>query len=283
MPLTPGTLLPCFFHRLLACLGTLLLSASATQADPASADAWQSALNLDYNAAAATLETQYRADTESPRIAIAYATSLLVRDPTTSQNVVEAQRILESLLTRLAADETAHRPVAIYLLGRIAHDHVEPARLDVAKSRYVQLRQDYPNHPLAEQSAVHLAYIVSLHEPPRDPRQGIAAVENLLADTNSPSARRELHFLIAHLHWHGRGDAAAALPHYIAGREIGFEAPYRNSEVDLTIAGLADELGRDELAAQHYMAFVEAQPRDGRAQTARRLADEARARLAEQP
>lgn len=283
MPTTPGTILPRLIIRLLACLGALLLSVSAAGADSTPTDAWQSALNLDYNAAAAILEAQYRADTENPRIAIAYAASLLVRDPATSHNVVEAQRVLESLLARLSEDDTAHRPLAIYLLGRIAHDHVEPARLDVAKSRYTQLRQDYLDHPLAEQAAVHLAYIVSLHEPPHDPLQGIAAIEALLASTKSPSAQRELHFLIAHLHWHGRGDAAAALPHYIAGREINFEAPYRNGEVDLTIAGLAAELGRDELAAQHYMAFVEAHPRDGRAQTARRLAHEARARLANQP
>lgn len=283
MPPTPGTILSHFIIRLLACFGALLLAAFAARADNKPADAWQSALNLDYNAAAATLETQHRADPDNPRIAIAYATSLLVRDPATSHNVVEAQRILEVLLMRLAEDDTAHRPLAIYLLGRIVHDHVDPARLDVAKSRYTQLRHDYPGHPLAEQAAVHLAYILSLHEPPRDPLQAIAAVEALLATVKSPFPQRELHFLIAHLHWHVRGDAAAALPHYITGREIGFEAPYRDGEIDLTIAGLAAELGQDELAAKHYMAFVEAYPRDGRAQTARRLAHEARARLAEQP
>lgn len=282
MPPTPGTALPRPFRRLFTCLCTLLLAAPFARSESAPSAAWRSALNLDYNTAAATLEAQHRDHPGNTRIAIAFAASLLVRDPVTSNNVTEAQKILDSLLARLAGDDAEHRPLVIYLLGRIAHDHVEPARLDLAKSRYEQLRHDYPNHPLADQATVHLAYIVSLQETP-DPLQGIAAVESLLAGAILPSARRELHFLLAHLHWHGRGDAAAALPHYIAGREIGFEAPYRDGEVDLTIAGLAAELGRDELAAQHYLAFVEAHPRDGRAQTARRLADEARARLTATP
>ncbi|MEZ5415520.1 MAG: hypothetical protein R3F03_14540 [Opitutaceae bacterium] len=283
MPPTPGSALPRLLFRRIALFFTVLLVVPYARSDSASSDAWQSALNLDYNAAAATLEAQHRAQPDDARIAIAFATSLLVRDPVTANNIAYAQEILETLLARLTQADTTHRPLVIYLLGRIAHDHVTPAQLDVAQSRYAQLRHDYPRHPLADQAAVHLAYIVSLDTPPSDPLKGVAAVETLLASVASPAARRELHFLIAHLHWQGRGDAAAALPHYIAGRAIGFEAPYRDGEVDLTIAGLAAELGRDELAAQHYLAFVEAHPRDARAQTARRLASEARARIATTP
>lgn len=243
------------------------------------ADPWAAALNLDYNTAAATLEKQHARNPGDPRLAIAYAASLLVREPSTAGNVALARTTLETVLASLAPGDSEHRPLTLYLLGRIAHDHQDPARLHDAIARYEQLRHEHPGHPLADQAAVHLGLIHALQLPPPDLPTAIAQVETLLANVSAPAARRELHHLLAHLHWHGRGDAASALTHYLAGRAIGFEAPYRNGEIDLTIAGLARELGRDDLAARHYLAFAEANPRDGRTQTARRLAAEAAARL----
>jgi tetratricopeptide (TPR) repeat protein len=243
------------------------------------AEPWSAALNLDYNTAAATLEKQHAHSPDDPRLATAHAASLLVREPSTSANVALARTTLETVLAAFAPDDSEHRPLALYLLGRIAHDHQDPPRLDDAIAHYEQLRREHPGHALADQAAVHLGLIRALQLPPPEFQTAVTQVETLLAAVVTPAARRELHHLLAHLHWHGRGDAVAALPHYLAGRAIGFEAPYRNGEVDLTIAGLARDLGRDDLAARHYLAFAEANPRDGRAQTARRLAAEATAHL----
>ncbi|MBW7896436.1 MAG: hypothetical protein H3C27_15110 [Opitutaceae bacterium] len=264
-PRSPGAVL-----LALACFSQVL----AGETDP-----WSAALNLDYNQAASLLARQHAGRPEDPRLGTAYAASLLVREPTTAANVALARTTLETVLASLAPDDSEHRPLALYLLGRIAHDHQDPPRLDDAVARYEQLRREHPGHALADQAAVHLGFIRALQLPPPEFQTAVAQVGALLAAVATPAARRELHHLLAHLHWHGRGDAAAALPHYLAGREIGFEAPYRNGEIDLTIAGLARELGRDDLAARHYRAFAEANPRDGRAQTARRLAAEAAARL----
>lgn len=266
-------------HRRVGTLVLLLAANFGSLLADEKADAWSAAQNLDYNTAAATLEKQHARQPDDPRLSLAYAASLLVREPTTAANVALARITLETVLAALAPDDTTLRPLALYLLGRIAHDHQDPPRLDEAIARYEQLRREHPGDPLADQAAVHLGLIRALHLSPPDPQAAVAQVEALLTTVSTPASRRELHHLLAHLHWHGRGDAAAALPHYLAGRAIGFEAPYRNGEVDLTIAGLARELGRDELAAQHYLAFAEANPRDGRAQTARRLAAEAAARL----
>ncbi|MCC6416433.1 MAG: hypothetical protein IT582_11040 [Opitutaceae bacterium] len=282
LPPHSGKRSPHWLYCLLAAWLTLP-AGSLCHAATGTDTAWKAALSLDYNSAAANLEQQHRANPADARIATAYAASLLVRDPVTTVNVTEAETLLGNLLKTLPPDDVEYRPLVLYLLGRIAHDHAEPPRLADAQSRYEQLRRDYPGHPLADQAAVHLGYIVSLQAAPSDAREGIAAVETLLASATSPDARRELHYLLAHLHWHGRHDAAAALPHYLAGREIGFEAPYRNGEVDLTIAGLAVELDRNELAARHYLAFAAAYPQDGRAKTARRLAVEAQARDAQIP
>ncbi|MFM1851886.1 MAG: hypothetical protein RIS54_1570 [Verrucomicrobiota bacterium] len=243
----------------------------------AETDPWRSAQNLDFNGAAGALASLHAAHLGDGRITCAYAASLLVRDPVTAANVTMAQALLESVAAVPPGEDQSHRPLALYLLGRIAHEHVEPARFDVAAQRYEQLRREYPSHPLADEAAVQLAFLRAFDQPPENAAGAIAAVESLLAGVQSLSSRRELHFLLATLHWHSRHDAAAALPHYLASRELGFETPYRDGEVDLTIAGLAVELGRDALAAQHYLAFAEASPRDARAQTARRLAAEATA------
>lgn len=236
------------------------------------ADPWQAALNLDYTTAATEFEGRLAADPDNLRLTNARAASLLVQQPRTAANLETARGLFESVLARATAGDREQRALALYLLARLDHEHVAPPRLEAARSRYEQLRREHSGHPLADQAAVHLALLLAFQTPGATPEQAVAAVTALLAECTSPAARRELHHLLAHIHWRVLRDAAAALPHYLAGRAIGFETPYRNSELDLTIAGLAAGLGRHELASRHYLAFVEANPRDARAPTARRLA-----------
>ncbi len=283
---TPGTfsVLPRWLSRWCKLTGIalgIILPATGANADPT--DPWQSALNLDYNTASDGLARQHDVAPDDLRITCAYAASLLVREPVTDANVEKARSLLESVIANAPRTDVQHRPLALYLTARIDHDHINPPRLDEAQVRYEQLRREYPTHPLADQSAVHLGLLQAVQSPPPDPKPAVAIVEALLAQVSTPASRRELHHLIAYLHWQVRHDAAAALPHYIAGREIGFETPYRNSELDLTIAGLAAETGQNELAAQYYLKFAETNPRDGRAQSARRLAAEAFARTQPRP
>lgn len=264
-----------------ACLAVVLgAAARAGSATSPPRDPWQAALNLDFNTAARALEHQHAANPDDPRLACAFAASLLVRDPVTAANVSAARRLLEAVASRLPVTESRCRPLALYLLARIAHEHADPPRLDEARTHYEQLRREYPGHPLADQAAVHLAL---LRTGSAAPAEAVAIAQGYLATVQSPPARRELHHLLAWLEWRRRGDAAAALPHYLSARAIGFETPYRNGEVDLTIAGLATAVGRDEIAAEHYRAFADANPSDGRAQTARRLAREALARTGKSP
>lgn len=263
---------------LFAWLSTILL---ATATDPI--DPWRAALNFDYNVAAGEFAQRHAAAPADLRLTNAYAASLLVMQPRTTANLARARTLLESTLARATPADHEPRILALYLLARLDHDHVTPMQLGAARSRYEQLLHEYPGHALSDHAAVQLALMHALQTPGTTPAAAIIVVENLLGKVTAPSARRELHHLLAHLHWHGRSDAAAALPHYRAGREIGFEAPYRNGELDLTIASLAAALGQDALALRHYLAFADAYPRDGRTQTVRRLAAETEARLASSP
>lgn len=279
MPFTPGSIFNRGFRRWLLVMAAALLPA----AHSAETDPWQAALNLDYNTASAELARRHALDPADLRTATAYAASLLVRQPRTAANLGEARNLLAGVRRRSGPADADHRALALYLLARIEHDHESTPRLEAARAHYEELRRDHPGHPLADQAGVHLALLAGWQSPGVTPEQAAAQIAALLDTVTAPAARRELHHLLGFLHWHRRQDAAAALPHFLAGRAIGYETPYRNGEADLTIAGLATELGRDQLAAQHYLAFAEAYPRDARTQTVRRLAAEALARTAAAP
>jgi len=272
-----------FTHRptfssalLLLCTLGLPLSPSLPlhAADKLETDPWDDALNVDYTAASRKLEKLHKENPDDLRVAVAHAAALLARDPVTQRNVLKAREVLGKLVSDLSTSETQYRPLALYLLGRIAQDHVEPAQLDTARECYEQLRREYPGHELADQGTVHLALLVSMQVPDAQLEEAATKVEAYLPGVTADHAKRELHSIAGNLHWNVHQDAAAALPHLIAGRDLGYEAFYRNSETDIMIAGLAREIGLGELAAKHYRRFAEAVPRDTRVHTALRLARE---------
>jgi len=265
---SPTLLLLCVFSFALS--PTLPLHA----ADDTEADPWQDALNVDYTAASRKLEKLHKADPSDSRIAVAHAAALLSRDPVTQRNILKARNLLLKLVSDLPVSETQYRPLALYLLGRIDQDHIEPERLDSALGFYEQLRREYPGHELADQGTVQLALLVAMQAPDAQLEEAAAKVEAYLPGVTADHAKRELHSIAGNLHWHVHQDAATAIPHLIAGRELNYDAFSRNSEVDIMIAGLAREIGLGELAAKHYRRFAADVPRDTRVYTALRLARE---------
>jgi len=271
------------FALLLFCLASVTLPASGLRAADALEDEteyapedlpWQDALNVDYSAASKKLEKLHEADPSDMRVAVAHAAALLSRDPVTQRNVLKARSLLLQIVATLPQSETQYRPLALYLIGRIDHDHLEPAQLDRARDFYDQLRNEYPGHELADQATVQLAMLVALQAPDAKLEEAAAKIEAFLPAVTADHAKRELYSIAGNLHWHIHNDAAAALPLFIAGRELGYEAFSRNSDMDIMIAGLAREIGLGELAAKHYRRFAEAEPRDTRAYTAMKLARE---------
>ncbi len=251
-------------------LFTCLLATLPLAAEKSSApDPWQTALAFDYNAAAERFAKLHAASPADTRVAVAYASSLLVKQPRTEANIITARDVL------LKVRETAGTPsensiLALYLLARIELDHLDPAQPDSARARLEQLRRDHPAHTLADHAAVELAYLAAY--PPSGPSPAaIPAVEALLASVKNPGAARDLHQLLGSLQLRQLNKPAAALPHFIAARAVGFEQPLRNAESDITIANLARETGDPVLARRYYEAFIAAAPRDVRTSTVRRL------------
>ena len=276
-------------------LGALALFALPLPASekPPAPDAWQTALTFDYNTAAerfATLHAVHPADT---RVAIGYASSLLVKQPRTASNIETAHAILLQVvgttpvssaapsspapLTSLTPPAAQSSPAnddavtALFLAARVELDHLDPAQPDAARAHFEQLRREHPGHPLADQAAIELAYLATYTPSGGANPAAIPAVEALLASVKSPGAARDLHSLLAGLYLRPLNQPAAALPHFIAARAIGYEQPLSDAGLDLTIANLARETGDPSLARRHYTAFLAAAPRDGRASTVRRL------------
>lgn len=252
-----------------AALVALALACALPARTAPAPDPWQDALAFDYNTAAENFAALHKASPADSRVAVAYASSLLVKQPRTDSNIQAARDLLLKVgqSAPAASDDAA---LALYLLGRVELDHLDPAQPESAAARFEQLRRDHPAHVLADSAAVQLAYLAAY--PDSGPKAAaIPEIEALLASVSSPGAARDLHALIASLQLRQLGDPVAALPHFIAAREIGYEQPLRNADADLVIGNIAREAGDTALARRHYAAFLAAAPRDVRASTVRRL------------
>jgi hypothetical protein len=267
---------------LVVALGGLIVAPrpAAAREIPAVEEPWASALRYDFDPAAREFAARHAADPADTRIALGHASTLLLRQPRTAANVAAAQAVLRRVGQDAADPE--HRWLARYLLARIEHDHGAPPRRDVARAAYEALIVDAAGHPVADHAALQLALLLVYHTPTLPLDDALAEVTTLISRVRTADARRELHTLLGQLHWERRHDPRQALPHFLAARHIGFDAPGRNANYDLTIAGLAAETGEHALAARHYRTFVRDNPLDLRAGTATRLAAEAehRARAA---
>jgi hypothetical protein len=236
---------------------------------PSAPDPWQAALAFDYNAAADGFSALRKTSPSDGRAAVAYASTLLVRQPRTEANIRAARDLLLSVRESAAAD-SPESILALFLLARVELDHLAQPDPASAQTRLVQLRREHPAHPLADQAAVELAYLAAYPSGGGD-AGAINEIEALLASVTGPVATRDLHVLLASLQLRLRRDPAAALPHLVAARAVGYEQPLRDAGADLVIGNLARETGDLALARRHYEAFLAAAPRDVRASTVRRL------------
>jgi len=233
-------------------------------------DPWLDVLNTRYTAASHKFEKLAKASPEDTRFTLAYAASLLTRDPMTRSNVRKARAILLKVASELPVSETHYRPLALLLLGRIDHDHVDPVQFESARAFYEKVLREYPQHPLADQAAVQLLYLIYLQSPESRSEEIVAQVEATLPTVSHKPQRLRLRELATRIYLRHLKNETAALPHLIAAVEEGSE----DKSLDLHIAYVARRLGQLELAAKHYRAFYESSPRDNRAYTARRLAEE---------
>lgn len=244
---------------------------------------WDAARNYDFNRAADRFQQLQTAAPDDLRLAVSRAAALLARQPRTQGNIqtarVELRKILATPPSAMASRD--HHPLAAYLLARIEHDHLDAGTPESARAAYEALRREHPGHPLADHAAVHLGFLMTEGAPhvAKPAAVQVAELEELLGTVELPGARRELHLLIGHVALRRLDDDALALRHYLAALGIGAGLAGRDAELTLVVATLASRTGDYALAGAHYRAFAGRSPRDTRAYTALRFAEEMVARL----
>lgn len=259
--------MPRLFTPLL--LGLCVALPAHAAESPSAPDPWSVALAFDYSAAAHGFEALRKASPSDLRAAVGHASTLLVRQPRTEANIRAARDILLSVRESAAAD-SPEAILSLFLLARVELDHLANPAPAAARARLEQLRREHPAHPLADHAAVELAYLAAYPSGGGD-AAAIPEIEALLGSVANPGAKRDLHLLIANLQLRVRRDPAAALPHLVAARAVGYEQPLRNADADLVIGNIARETGDPVLARYHFEAFLAAAPRDVRASTVRRM------------
>ncbi len=245
----------------------------AVPATTAAVSPWQAGLEFDFGTAVEGFARRHAARPDDARTSIGYACALLMKQPRVENNIRMARDLLASVADASAKvsknNDKDEAVTAAYLLARVEQDHLTPARLDSARGRYESLVRDHPGHALAGQAAVQLALLESAGASSATVDGKVARIDALLSKVRQPEAAGELHAILGKLHWRLRQDADAAIRHFVAGRKIGYKKPFRNAEIDLTIANLAREQGHKDLALAHYRAFLAANKRDVRVSTVR--------------
>jgi len=254
----------------LTAFGFAFLGLSNFCAFAADDDPWLDVINTRYTAASHKFEKLAEASPDDTRLTVAYAASLLTRDPMTRVNVRTSRSILIDLLPKLPISDTHYRPLVLLLLGRIDHDHAEPVQFESARAFYKQLTREYPQHPLADQAAVQLMLLAYLESPVELSGEMVPQIEAILPTVFNKSHRFRLRGLASRIYLERLKDEAAAISHLTATQEEGAEHP----SIDLHIAYLARRSGQLETAAKRYRIFADGSPRDNRTYTARRIAQE---------
>lgn len=202
----------------------------------------------------------------APADRLAYALSLLSRQPMTQGNIAEAERICGEL----AADKQPSKIplIAGYLYARIAHVHRIPADLDAASARYETLWKNHPLEIPGQQSLVKQATIELYRDKPNFQKR-FSAYAAAAPGFTSPEAKRDLHLVLADAAQRFGLPDATVLAHVQAALAAAPSQPALKADLLIRIAELARLTGHRAEAASHYQRFIDEFPRDGRRTLAR--------------
>ena len=227
---------------------------------------WRQASELLVDDALARLPPDRAAGSDAERRALAYTRGVLLLNtqPKLQGNIDQARTLLESVRKVRADDDTGLG--ALYYLARIAQFHTDPHDPAKAAALYAELIARSPDHPLAQEAVARLAALQLFENvSPDELRARLARFEAAAAGLHAPSARRDLHFVLASALLNATDDRAGALRHLLAAEEAGIARTQLAGDTMVRIAVLARELGQRDVAIAHYRKFLAAFERDGRA------------------
>ena len=248
--------------------GVLLPGAAAPPAPatfPWQPGVWQHAADLLVDDALDKLPPARSAHDGAERRELDYARGVLLLNaqPKLQRNIDEARALLESVRQARPDDEPGLN--ALYALARIAQYHADPPDPSKAAALYSQLVATAPDHPIAQAAVSRLAMLRLYEEStPEARRERVEEFEKIAARLSIPSARRDLHFVLADASLVLMNDSEGAMRHLLAAEEAGIAGLQLAGETQVRIALLARQLGHREIAIAHYRKFLSLFQRDGR-------------------
>lgn len=253
-------------------LFALTVAVSRSTADSA-VDAW---LALDERRLedAARLFTQARRDGDtSARTTYGLALARLNAQPRTRGTLDNARATFAAVTTDHPGTEEGIR--ARYFLARIDQIHAYTPNPVAARTAFLALLTDHPDHLFAQLGLAKVADI-DLYDPTLSPADRLARFEQLSA--RSPAlthwpARRDFHQFMAQAALYFDLPLPLAQTHLMAALDAGFSSAINRANILFRAAEVARALDDAALAHRLYDEFVTVLPRDARARLARERRD----------
>lgn len=209
----------------------------------------------------------------SARTAFGLALARLNAQPRTPASLEEARRLFERIVREHPGTEEGIR--SRYFLARIVQLHAYTPDPAAARTAFLALIDDHPDHVFAQLALAKVAEL-ELYEPTLAPEERLVRFEQLAsrgAALMHWPARRDFHQVMAQSALFFGLPLPLAQRHLLASLEAGFSSPINRANVVFRAAEVAAELGDTKLARRLYDEFLDVLPRDARARLARERRD----------
>ncbi len=255
----------------------------ASSDPPTLSEAWKLSRLYRFNEAADAFEEMLATQSSDSALETKFdlAVTLINRQPKTRANIDRARNLLEDVSEAASASDFGI--AAKYFLGRIAHLHLHPPRIDEAIEHFRYLVEHHPRHFWGQATASKYGFLQLYRQnSPAERERLFRELEPLAENLTSPFLRSNFHFIL--------GTAAVrfgilperALFHFIEADRGGLISGRARTDGLLRVGELARQVGEWQLAARYYRRYLEEFRRDPPRDLVRDRLREVEAKLREQ-
>ena len=230
---------------------------------PSLSEAWELSRLYRFNEAAEAFEARLAISSSETVLEtkFGFAVNLINRQPKTRANIDRAGVLLGEISQ--AAPNSDFGIAARYFLGRIAHLHLQPPRIEEAIEHFRYLVEHHPRHFWGQAAASKYGFLQLYRQiSPQERERLFREIEPLAENLTSPYLRSNFHFIM--------GTAAVrfdflperALFHFVEADRGGLIKKRARTDGLLRVGELARRLGQWGLAARYYRRYLEEFHRD---------------------
>ena len=239
------------------------LGLRAASDSPSLSQAWDLSRLYRFNEAAEAFETRLATSTSETVLEtkFGFAVNLINRQPKTRANIDRAHILLGEIAE--AAPDSDFGIASRYFLGRIAHLHLHPARIDESIEHFRYLVEHHPRHFWGQAAASKYGFLLLYRQiPPEERERSFRELELLAVNLPSPYLRSNFHFMLGTEAVRFDFLPERALFHFVEADRAGLIKGRARTDGLLRVGELARRLGERELAARYYRRYLSEFRRD---------------------